>query len=69
MGFVNFQIISYHFKVQGILKEWSIAFVYAFAMGVDAIFALIIGRVYDKFGLKIVLIIPLITLLIPFFCI
>ncbi|GAB6888747.1 MFS transporter [Desulfothermus okinawensis JCM 13304] len=67
MGFVNFQIISYHFKVQGILKEWSIAFVYAFAMGVDAIFALIIGRVYDKFGLKIVLIIPLITLLIPFF--
>lgn len=67
IGFVNFQIISYHFKVQHILKDSFIPLIYAFAMGIDAIFALIIGRIYDKFGLKTVLIIPFINIFIPFF--
>ena len=67
MGFVNFQIISYHFKVQHILSDSSIPVIYALAMGIDAIFALIIGRIYDKVGLKTVLIIPFVNLLIPFF--
>jgi len=67
IGFVNFQIISYHFKVQHILNDSFIPIIYAFAMGIDAIFALIIGRIYDKFGLKTVLIIPFINIFIPFF--
>ncbi len=37
-------------------------------MGIDGITALIIGRTYDNIGLKTLLIIPIATLVIPFFC-
>ncbi len=64
-GFVNFQILSYHFKVSGIGDDL-IPVLYALAMGVDAVFALIVGRAYDRMGLKVLLAIPAITALIPF---
>ncbi len=67
MGFVNFQIISYHCKIKHILDDSLIPVLYALAMGVDAIFALIIGRIYDNFGVKTIFIIPFINLIIPFF--
>lgn len=66
-GFAHFQIISYHFKVQSIVTDVQIPIFYAVAMGVDALVALIIGKVYDKIGLKSLITIPLLTLPIPFF--
>jgi MFS family permease len=66
-GFVNFQIISYHFKVQSIISDAQIPVFYAIAMGVDALVALIIGKTYDKIGMKSLVTIPLLTLAIPFF--
>jgi len=35
-GFANFQLISYHFKVQSIVSDIQIPIFYAIAMGVDA---------------------------------
>jgi MFS family permease len=66
-GFVNFQILSYHFKVQAVLADALIPAIYAVAMGVDAVAALFIGKAYDKIGLKTLLLIPLLTISIPFF--
>lgn len=66
-GFANFQLISYHFKTQSIIKDYQIPLFYAVAMAVDGIVALIIGKSYDKFGLKSILAIPLLTFPIPFF--
>ena len=66
-GFAHFQIISYHFKVQSIVSDVQIPIFYAIAMGVDALVALIIGKMYDKIGLKSLIAIPLLTLPIPFF--
>lgn len=66
-GFANFQLISYHFKVQSVVSEIQIPIFYAVAMGVDALVALIIGKVYDRIGLKSLITIPLLTLPIPFF--
>jgi len=66
-GFINFQIISYHFKTKMILSDINIPVFYAIAMGVDAIFALLIGKVYDKFGLACLLILPFLNIFIPFF--
>lgn len=66
-GFANFQLISYHFKVQSIVSDIQIPIFYAIAMGVDALVALIIGKTYDKIGLKSLITIPLLTLPIPFF--
>lgn len=65
-GFASFQIISYHFKVQGVVSGSRIPIFYAIAMGVDALVALIIGKTYDKAGLISLITIPLLTIPIPF---
>lgn len=65
-GFANFQLISYHLKVQSIVSDAQIPIFYAIAMGVDGVTALLIGKTYDKIGLISLLAIPMLTLPIPF---
>ena len=65
-GFANFQLISYHLKVQAIVPDAQIPIIYAVAMGVDALAALVIGKTYDKIGLISLLAVPVLTLPIPF---
>jgi len=67
VGFVNFQLISYHFEVQSIISTVQIPIFYAIAMGVDAMIALIIGKLYDHIGLSCLFAIPFLTVLLPFF--
>ncbi|MDL1971126.1 MAG: MFS transporter [Candidatus Desulfofervidaceae bacterium] len=66
-GFVNFQLISYHFELQSVIPSAQIPVFYALAMGVDAIVALIIGKLYDRIGLKCLFIVPFLTIFLPFF--
>lgn len=65
-GFANFQLISYHLKVQAIIPDAQIPIMYAIAMGLDAVAALIVGKTYDRIGFISLLSIPLLTLPIPF---
>ncbi|MBA2862206.1 MFS transporter [Methanococcus maripaludis] len=75
VGFVSFAIIGFHLKVNGIISDAEIPFFYAVAMMVDAIFGLLVGKMYDSFkskhdnekaGLLILGIVPLLTaVLIP----
>lgn len=65
-GFANFQLISYHLKVQAIVPDAQIPIIYAIAMGVDALAALLVGKTYDRIGLISLLTVPLLTLPIPF---
>jgi MFS family permease len=65
-GLANFQLISYHIKTQAIVPDAQIPILYAIAMGVDAIIALVIGKAYDKLGLITLAAIPVLTLPIPF---
>jgi len=65
-GFANFQLISYHLKVQSVIPDAQIPIIYAIAMGVDAVAALLIGRTYDKVGPISLIAVPLLTLPIPF---
>ena len=64
-GYANFLLISYHFKLESVVSDAQIPILYAVAMGVDAVVALIIGRVYDRVGLGSLIAIPLLTLPIP----
>lgn len=75
-GFCSFILIGYHFKFSGLLSDAEIPFFYAIAMGVDAIIAIAIGKLYDIFknrsgiqssGLNLLVIIPIVSLLIPLF--
>ncbi len=65
VGFLNFQLISYHFKLIVIMPDAQIPMFYAIAMGIDALSAIISGRMYDRFGLITLLVIPFISLFIP----
>jgi predicted MFS family arabinose efflux permease len=65
-GFANFQLISYHLHAQGIVPDAQIPIIYAIAMGVDALAALLVGKTYDRIGLISLLAVPLLTLPIPF---
>jgi len=76
MGFCSFIIIAFHFKSSGILSDVQIPLFYAIAMGIDAVAALAIGKSYDilknkrnnqNAGLSLLIVIPLVSLLIPFF--
>ena len=66
LGFANFQLIAYHLKVNAVITDTQIPLFYAIAMGVDAVAALIIGKIYDKTGLKVLGLLPLITIPIAF---
>jgi MFS family permease len=65
-GFANFQLISYHLKVQAIIPDAQIPMIYAIAMGIDAVAALLVGKTYDRIGLVSLLAVPLLSLPIPF---
>ena len=65
-GFANFTLISYHLKIKAIVSDVQIPALFALAMGVDALTALIIGKAYDRVGLKTLMIIPLFSVFIPF---
>ena len=52
-GFADFPLIAYHFgKAATVPVAWIPAF-YAVAMGVDALAALLFGRLYDRHGLRV----------------
>ena len=66
LGFASFQLISYHLQIKGIVAEAVIPTLYAVAMGVDAVVALLVGKMYDKKGMGILVAIPALSLPIPF---
>ncbi len=65
-GLVNFALISFHAKATGLVSDVQIPLVYAIAMGVDAVVALIVGRLYDKIGTATLASIPMFSILVPF---
>ncbi|MDI3541426.1 MAG: hypothetical protein PWQ62_340 [Candidatus Methanomethylophilaceae archaeon] len=64
-GFANFQLISYHLNFRAIVPVTQIPVLYAIAMGVDALVALLIGKAYDKVSLRSLIVIPLFTIPLP----
>jgi MFS family permease len=50
-GFADYPLIAFHVKFHSILDDKWIPLLYACAMGIDALAALIFGRWYDKKGL------------------
>ncbi len=66
-GFISFAISGYHFKARNIFQDYQIPMIYAFAMAMDGVTAIFIGKAYDRMnekssGLKLLLIIPVLTL-------
>jgi len=60
-GYVDFPLIAYHFKRVSIVSDDWIPIFYAIAMGVDALSALLFGRLFDRTGISILIAAALIS--------
>jgi len=53
LGFLDFPLLSYHFENTALVKKEYIPLLYALAMGVNGLSALIFGRLFDKHGIVV----------------
>jgi len=60
-GFADFPLIAYHFKKATVVSDAWVPVFYAVAMGVDALAALVFGRLFDRRGIPIMAIAALIS--------
>jgi MFS family permease len=60
-GYVDFPLISYHFEKLSIVSKVWIPGFYAVAMGVDALSALYFGRLFDRIGLSILIVVSFLS--------
>lgn len=62
---VTFGIIGYHLTVDGLVPVAAVPVVYAGAMAVEAVAALVVGVLYDRVGAKILFVVPVLVALVP----
>jgi MFS-type transporter involved in bile tolerance (Atg22 family) len=73
-GYADFPLIAYHFQKgaiaqsaapEAIATEQTIPLLYALAMGVDAVAALVFGRLFDRTGISILVVAVFLSLMFP----
>lgn len=62
MGFAHFILVAYHLEYTHRLAPAFIPLLFGLAMGVDALAALAAGWLFDRHGLKVLMVMPLFTL-------
>ena len=55
-GYADFALVGFHVQKTGLATDGVIPLLYALAMGVDAIAALIFGRLFDRYGMSILMV-------------
>jgi len=60
-GYVDFPLIAFHFKKASIASDSWIPILYSIAMGVDALAALVFGRLFDRIGMPVLIVAVLIS--------
>lgn len=61
LGFADFPLVAYHFQKAQVVSPVVIPIFYSVAMGVDALAALIFGRLFDKIGMRALVIAVIIS--------
>ncbi|MBI4338914.1 MAG: MFS transporter [Chloroflexi bacterium] len=60
-GYADFPLIAFHFKTAAVASDAAIPLFYALAMGVDAVAALVFGRLFDRGGIPVLAIAVLLS--------
>jgi MFS family permease len=53
-GFIDFPLLAYHFQKTAVAGPATIPLFYAGAMGINGVAALIFGRLFDRFGIGVI---------------
>ncbi|CAN5641064.1 MFS transporter [soil metagenome] len=64
-GFATFGVLSFHMVARGILPATAVPLIYAAAMLVGALAALITGWAYDRTGPRVLIALPVLSIAIP----
>ncbi|MGC8891751.1 MAG: MFS transporter [Candidatus Saccharicenans sp.] len=51
-GFADFPLLGFHFQKHNLISGANLPLIYTLAMGIDALAALFFGKLYDRVGLK-----------------
>lgn len=66
-GFADYPLIAFHIKCHNIFEDKWIPLLYSCAMGIDALSALLFGRLYDRKGLSALIIAIIVSSTFSFF--
>ncbi|MDI9633489.1 MAG: MFS transporter [Methanolinea sp.] len=61
-GFLVFPLVAFHLGATGTVPEVQIPVFYAVAMATDALCGLLLGRLYDRAGLPVLVLVPLVNI-------
>ena len=64
-GYATFGLLSFHLVATGLLPPALVPVLYAAAMGVDAVAALVSGWLFDRVGLRVLLVLPVLAAAVP----
>ena len=64
-GYATFGLLSFHLVAAGLLPPAMVPVLYAAAMGVDAVAALVSGWLFDRVGLRVLLVLPVLAAAVP----
>ena len=64
-GYATFGLLSFHVVATGLLPPALVPVLYAAAMAVDAVAALISGWLFDRVGLRVLLVLPVLAAAVP----
>jgi MFS family permease len=64
-GYATFGLLSFHLVATGLLPPALVPVLYAAAMGVDGVAALVSGWLFDRVGLKVLLVLPVLAAAVP----
>ena len=62
IGYADFPLLAFHIKKMALATDTWIPVLYALAMGIDGIAALIFGKLFDRYGLSIMQLAAVISL-------
>ena len=54
LGFIDFPLLAYHFQNTSVTKPENIPLLYALAMGLGGLTALLFGKLFDRFGILVI---------------
>ena len=67
LGFIDFPLLAYHFQKNSLTRPEVVPLLYAGAMGLNGVTALVFGRLFDRYGIQVIVLGILVSLLtLPF---
>ena len=66
LGFATWAVLAFHLHARHVVADSTIAIMYAVAMGLAGAGALASGWAFDRVGLRVLLVVPALTAVVPF---